>query len=130
MKFVRKGWNRYVFFIFLTVGLIFLASYGISYYYEFVYSTVTFVIGLIVLLIGVYGSMQGRSFGNRMVGLGNAFNSIHSTIELEREMQEIKRQGSYMYTLENRVMRFRRVPFALIISGLISFGITYFIGSA
>ncbi|WP_018757232.1 hypothetical protein [Paenibacillus terrigena] len=128
MKFVRKGWNRYVFFIFLTVGLIFLASYGISYYYEFVYSTVTFVIGLIVLLIGIYGSMQGRSFGNRMVVPG--YNSIHSTIELEREMQEIKRQGPYMYTLENRVMRFRSVPFALIISGLISFGITYFIGSA
>jgi len=97
-----------------------------SYYYEFIYSTVTFVIGFIVLLIGIYGSMQGSSFGNRMVAPGGMVSSIDSALELERELQEIQRQGSYAYAMNHRMIKFRSVPFAMFVSGLISFGITYF----
>jgi len=127
MKFRLKTWKHYMLFIVIAVGLIFLISYGINSYYDIQYETVTFTSGLIVLLAGLYGMMQGKSFGNHMVVPGNVSSSMHATLELEREMQEIKRQGPYQYTLENRVMKFRSVPFALFLSGLISFGITYFI---
>ncbi|WP_152391874.1 hypothetical protein [Paenibacillus guangzhouensis] len=127
MKIRMKTWKHYMLFIATAVGLIFLISYGISSYYDFQYETVTFTAGLIVLLAGLYGMMEGRSFGNHMVVPGNVSSAMQATIELERELQEIKRQGPYRYAVENRIMKFRSVPFALVLSGVISFGITYFI---
>ncbi|OPA73768.1 hypothetical protein BVG16_27175 [Paenibacillus selenitireducens] len=127
MRSIRNTWKYLSIFIGMTVVLVFVAALCISSYYGYAFSTVSFYLSLFVLVIGIFFSMEGRSFGNRFVVPGNSFDAVNATLELERESQDIKNQGPVKYVLENRIMKFKQKPFAFIISGLISLAITYFI---
>lgn len=126
MRSKRYTWKQLSIVIGITVVLVFLTSLCISVYYDFIFTTVSFYIGLIVLLSGFFFSMEGRSFGNRIAIPGNGFDAVNTTLELERESQDIKNQGPVRYTLENRIMQLKQIPFSLIISGLMSLVITFF----
>lgn len=111
----------------LFIGIIFLISFAISYYYEFTFSDILFSAGLTVLVIGIYFSIQGRSFlGNSILPQEHGY-QILDALEAEREMQEIRNQGTMKYVLENRMMDFRTKPFSMIISGVITVVLSYFI---
>lgn len=111
----------------ISIGVIQLISFGISYYYDFSFTDTLFMVGLIVLLIGLLFSMQGRSFfGNKFIpGATDLGTHIVSVLEAEREIQEIRTQGTIEYVLENRMMRFRTKPISMIISGVITLFIIY-----
>lgn len=110
----------------ISVGVICLLAYGISRFYDFSLSDTTFVIGLLVLISGLYFSMQGRAFGNRFMP-NSQYNAAEASLEAEREIREMTSQGSLKYAMENRILIFRFKPFVMIISGLISLLIAYLV---
>lgn len=115
------------FFIALFIGITLLISFAISYYYEFAFSDILFSVGIVVLVIGIYLSIQGKSFlGNSILPQEHGY-QILDTVEAEREMQEIRNQGTQKYVLENRIMDFRTQPFSMIISGVVTVVLSYFI---
>lgn len=104
----------------ISLVVIQLISFGISYYYEFSFLDTLFMVGVIVLMMGLLLSMQGKSFfANNFIPGGNDLRThVVSVLEAEREIQEIQSQGTIKYVTENRMLRFRTIPVSMIISGV------------
>ena len=71
--------------------------------------------------------MKGRSFfGNKFIP-ENTDLGTHgvSVLEAEREMQEIRTQGTIQYAIENRIMSFSTKRVSVVISGIVTMLISY-----
>lgn len=109
----------------LCMGIIFLVSFGISFFYERSFLDTLTYAGLSVLLLGILFSMKGRSFlGNQLIQQDNDY-GIYDPLEAERESQEIRNQGSIKYVRDNRTVTFRMTPFSMMIASVITLGIAY-----
>ncbi|RIX49899.1 hypothetical protein D3P08_21755 [Paenibacillus nanensis] len=109
----------------LGMGIIFLVSFGISYFYKRSFLDTLTYTGLSVLLLGILFSMKGRSFlGNQLIQQDSDY-GVYDPLEAERESQEIRSQGSIQYVRDNRTVAFRMTPFSMMISSVITLGIAY-----
>lgn len=110
----------------IITASIFVTSLVISQFKESSLSNALFLCGIIVLLVGIFSSMRGRAFGNKLVPHENEY-AVLDPVEAEREHQEIRNQGTIKYVTENRMLNFRDRPFAMIISGVIGLVAAYFV---
>ncbi|MHA7966782.1 hypothetical protein ACX93W_21965 [Paenibacillus sp. CAU 1782] len=110
----------------IITASLFITSFVISKYNESALSDALFMCGIIVLLVGIFSSMRGRAFGNKVAPHENE-HAVLDAAEAEREIQEIRNQGTIKYVTENRMLDFRDRPLAMIISGVIGLAAAYFV---
>ncbi|WP_274365778.1 hypothetical protein [Paenibacillus thermotolerans] len=119
MAIVKKIGQMFLFTL-IMVGLIFLLSYGIGLVSDYNVPDVAFVVALIIIVVGAFSLMGGNGIRSRTPFPGNEQDVTGTILELEREMQDIRTQGSKQYVAENRIISLSAVKFVFVISGIAS----------
>lgn len=100
------------------------AAFGATYLFHAAFTDTAFLIGLAVLLAGLYLSMRGIVLGNKVNKLDNDQFTM-DTLEAEREQQNIQSQGNVNYVRNNRTIGYRPIPFAMALSGIVTLVVSY-----
>lgn len=122
--FLLKNWRQSMLHLIIMIVVLYFIAYVIHLNTGGSLQDVSFYIGVIALVIGLLGLMEGRSFGNRIAFPGNEGDSTSVMLEMEVELQEIKRQGPD-YVTNNRRLILRQWPALCVLAALIMLLLNY-----